>query len=89
MGEIAIRIQDPSATVARDIVVSAQDTNVVRDLVDALVDVMEWPRETFDGDSVSYRLRKLGRADALDEDAAVAQLDIARGDGLVLGPAEG
>jgi hypothetical protein len=87
--ELAIRIQDPSGTVARDVVVRAEETNVVRDLVNALVDVMGWPRETLVGDAMQYRIRKLGSLEAVDDRASVAQLGMVDGDALILGPVGG
>lgn len=85
--EVAVRVQDPSGGVTRDIVVRAQDANTVRDLIEVLVDVMEWPRETLDGELLVYRVRRLGEAEPLDEETTVVSLDLARGDPLVLGPA--
>jgi hypothetical protein len=87
--EIAIRVQDPSGTVARDVVVRAEDTNVVRDLVDALVDVIGWPRETLGGEALQYKIRKLGSLDAVDDASSVAELGMVDGDALILGPAGG
>jgi len=84
--EIAVRVQDPSGTVRRDVVLRAQDANTVRDLVGVLVDVMEWPRETLSGEPVVYRLRRLGDAEPLDEELTVVSLKLAQGNALVLGP---
>ena len=87
--ERALRIQDPSGTVARDVVVSAAETNVVRDLVDALVEVRGWPRETLAGEALHYRIRKLGSLDMIDDSSPVAQLGMVDGDALILGTAGG
>jgi len=87
--EVAVRVQDPSGTVRRDIVLRTQDPNTatVRDLVEILVDVMEWPRETLAGEPIGYRVRRLGEAAPLEEETPVASLGLAQGDALVLGPA--
>jgi hypothetical protein len=84
--EVAVRVQDPSGSVSKDVVLRAQDANTVRDLVEVLVDVMEWPRETVGGEPLAYRLRRPGDAEPLDEDIVVVSLGIAQGDVLVLGP---
>jgi hypothetical protein len=84
--EVALRVQDPSGTVKRDVVLRAQDANTVRDLVGVLVDVMEWPRETLGGEPVVYRVRRLGDAEPLEEELTVVALGLAQGDALVLGP---
>ena len=83
--EVALRVQDPSGTVKRDVVLRAQDANTVRDLAGVLVDVMEWPRETLGGEPVVYRVRRLGDAEPLDEELTVVALGLAQGDALVLG----
>jgi hypothetical protein len=84
--EVAVRVQDPSGTVTRDVVMRAQDASTVRDLIEVLVDVMEWPRETLEGESLVYGVRRLGEAEPLDGDTKVASLELAQGDALVLGP---
>lgn len=84
--EVAIRIQDPSGTVRKDMVITAQDGNTVAELIDILVDAMEWPKETMDGEAIDYEVRKLGEAEPLDPGLAVVSLSLERGDGLVLGP---
>jgi hypothetical protein len=84
--EVAVRVQDPSGTVTKDVVLRAQDANTVRDLVEVLVDVMEWPRETLSGEPLMYRIRRLGQVEPLDEELTVVSLKLAQGEALVLGP---
>lgn len=83
---IALRIHDPAGTAARDVVVQAEDGSTVRDLIEALVDVLEWPRTAFDGDPLAYRARLLGSADALDDGTLVSALELVQGTAVVLGP---
>jgi len=85
MSEIAIRVQDPSGTVSRDVLIRIEEPGSVRDLIETLVEVMEWPRDTFGGDQVVYRLRTLGTEKALDESTPAAALQLKQGDVLVLG----
>jgi hypothetical protein len=84
--EVAVRVQDPSGAVTKDVVLRAQDANTVRDLVGVLVDVMEWPRETLSGDPLVYRVRRAGQAEPLDEELTVVSVGLAQGEALVLGP---
>lgn len=85
--ELAIRVQDPSGTVVRDVQVRADEASTVHDLVEVLVDVMEWPRETVAGGQVVYEARLLGTPDPLKEAATIASIGLVRGDALILGPA--
>lgn len=85
--ELAIRVQDPSGTVVRDVQVRADETNTVHDLVEVLVDVMDWPRETVAGGHVVYEARLLGTPDPLKATATIASIGLVRGDALILGPA--
>jgi hypothetical protein len=57
--ELAVRVQDPSGTVARDVQVRSDETNTVHDLVEVFVDVIEWPRATVAGGQVVYAARLL------------------------------
>jgi hypothetical protein len=84
--ELTIRILDPSATVARDVTVRADDSHRIADLLPVLVDVMEWPRTAFDGRPIPYELRRQGDPRALDHATPVAALALPRGGTLILGP---
>lgn len=84
--EIAIRVQDPSGSAARDVLVRIEDPGTVRDLVDVLVETMRWPRETLNGDSVTYRMRLLGSERPLDEATPATALKLVQGDTVVVGP---
>ncbi len=84
--EVAIRVQDPSGTAARDVLVRIEDPGTVRDLVEVLVDVMDWPRETLAGDTLVYRLRPLGAGQAVEDSAPATALRLQQGDIVVLGP---
>lgn len=84
--EIAIRVQDPSGTAARDVLVRIEDPGVVRDLVETLVAVMDWPRETLSGDTVVYRMRTLGAGQPLDDSTPATALKLKQGDVVVVGP---
>ena len=86
MTELAIRVQDPSGTVSRDVLIRPADSNTVRDLIDVLVDVLEWPRETFGGDTIVYSVRRLNAPAALEPSLALSALGIAQADLFVLGP---
>lgn len=84
--ELTIRIQDPSGAVGRDVTVRAEEEHRVGDLLGVLVDVMEWPRATFEGAELAYEVRRMGDARALDHGTLIASLGLVRGDALVLGP---
>ncbi len=84
--EVALRVQDPSGSVTRDVVVQSQEANTVGDLVEVLVDVLEWPREGFAGEPLSYSVRRLGAAAALDRQALVAGLGLKQGEAIIIGP---
>ena len=84
--ELTIRIQDPSGAVARDVTIRAEDAHRVADLLGVLVDVMEWPRATFDGAELSYVVRRMGEGLALDHSTPITALGLVRGDALILGP---
>lgn len=84
--ELTIRIQDPSGAVGRDVTVRAEDGHLVADLLDVLVDVMEWPRATFAGTELVYEVRRMGDARPLDHGTPIVSLGLGRGDALVLGP---
>ena len=83
--EVAIRVQDPSGSVSRDVLVRIEEPGTVRDLVETLVEVMGWPRDTIDGDTVVYRLRTLGSARPIDDSTPATALQLAQGDVIVLG----
>ena len=84
--DVSLRIQDPSGTVVRDVHLRAEETHNVRDLVEALVAVLEWPRDSLAGDLIVYYLRRLGTERVLDSTVHVAALGLAQGETLVLGP---
>ena len=84
--ELAIRVQDPSGTVSRDVLIRPAESNTVRDLIDVLVDVLEWPRETFGGDTIAYSVRRLNAPAPLEPSLALSALGIAQADLFVLGP---
>ena len=85
--ELAIRVQDPSGTVVRDVQVRADEANTVHDLVEVLVDVMEWPRQTVAGGQVVYEARLLGTPEPLKATSTIASFGLVRRDALILGPA--
>lgn len=85
--EVAVRVQDPSGMSARDVLVRIEEPGTVRDLVEVLVETMQWPRETIDGNVLSYRMRLLGSERPLDEATPAASLKLAQGDTVVIGPA--
>ena len=85
MTELAIRVQDPSGTVSRDVLIRPAENNTVRDLVDVLVEVLEWPRETFAGDAVVYAVRRLNAPSPLDPTTSLSALGLSQGDLFVLG----
>ncbi|GMV85071.1 MAG: hypothetical protein AMXMBFR80_09280 [Dehalococcoidia bacterium] len=72
---------------ARDVLVRIEEPGTVRDLVEVLVETMQWPRETIDGNVLSYRMRLLGSERPLDEATPAASLKLAQGDTVVIGPA--
>lgn len=84
--EVAIRVQDPSGTAHRDVLVRIEEPGMVRDLVETLVDVMDWPRETLDGDTVVYRMRTLGEGKPIDDSTPAGALQLKQGDVVVVGP---
>lgn len=84
--DVSLRVQDPSGSVIRDVHMHSEDGHRVVDLVEALVAVMEWPRDTLSGDQVVYRLRRLGSERAFDDGASVSSLALIQGETLVLGP---
>jgi hypothetical protein len=84
--DVSVRVQDPSGSVIRDVHVHSEDGHRVVDLVEALIAVMEWPRDTFGGDQLHYRLRRLGSERPFEEGAAVSSLALVQGETLVLGP---
>lgn len=84
--ELTLRIHDPSGSVSRDVRLQAQDGSTVFDLVDALVELFAWPRETMHGEPLSYAARLLGSEDALTSATLVSSLALVHGDALVVGP---
>jgi hypothetical protein len=83
--DIALRIQDPSGEVRRDVMIRIDERSTVRDLVDALVDVLEWPRVTFAGNPHVYQVRRLRTNDPIASDASVTSLSLQQGEVLVVG----
>jgi hypothetical protein len=84
--ELTLRIHDPSGSVSRDVRLQTQDASTVHELVDALVELFGWPRETMDGEPLSYVARRVGQQDALAGRDSVTALGFVHGDGLVVGP---
>jgi hypothetical protein len=84
--DVSLRIQDPSGTVVRDVHLRAEETHNVRDLIEALVGVLEWPRDSLAGELIVYYLRRLGTDRVLDSSLLVTALGLAQGETLVLGP---
>lgn len=85
--EIAVRVQDPSAEVTRDVTIRSRDKSTVADLLEALVNVMGWPRADMSGNQIRYGLKR-GDGDELLPDATVASVGLEYGDLLILGPAQ-
>lgn len=85
--EVAVRVQDPSGSVTRDVIVKAHDSDTVGSLIDALVGIMEWPRQEFGGRPLRYALMLDGTAH-VDEEAPLDSLGLSYGDVLILGPVE-
>lgn len=83
--ELEIRVSDPSGNITKDVVFRSQDTHTVHDLVEVLLDVVEWPRETLAGLPIRYRARRLGSDAMLDDQVPVSAIGLERGDTLVLG----
>jgi len=84
--DVTLRIHDPSGSVRRDVRLELQETGTVNELVDSIVELFGWPRETMDGEPVSYGVRRLGEQGMLDERTQVASLGLVHGDAVVLGP---
>lgn len=87
--ELTLRIHDPSGSVSRDVRLKTHEASTVVELIDALVDLFGWPRETIDGEPLGYAARQLGRPETLPESANVRSLGLVHGDALVLGPVGG
>jgi hypothetical protein len=85
--ELTLRIHDPSGSFRRDVALQTPDGSTVWQLVDALIELFGWPRETIDGEPLSYAARRLGQQEMLAGDVTVRALGLAHGDALVLGPA--
>jgi hypothetical protein len=84
--DVSVRVQDPSGGVVRDVHLHSEDTHRVVDIVEALVAVMEWPRDTLSGDQIVYLLRRLGSDRPFDSLAPVSTLGLVQGETVVLGP---
>lgn len=84
--ELTLRVHDPSGSVSRDVRVQLSDESTVLELVDALVELFGWPRETMDGEPLTYAARRVGQPEALASEGAVATVRLVHGDALVLGP---
>jgi len=84
--DVSVRVQDPSGSVIRDVHLHTEDGHRVGELIDALVAVMEWPRDTLSGDQLVYLLRRLGSESVFDAAGAVSTLSLVQGETLVLGP---
>jgi hypothetical protein len=84
--ELNLRVHDPSGSVSRDVRLDLQEASTVDELVDAIVELFGWPRETMDGEAIAYAARRLGEQDALDGTANAGGLNLVHGDALVLGP---
>jgi hypothetical protein len=87
--DVSVRVQDPSGNVTRDVHMHSEDSHRVVDLVDALVAVMEWPRDTLAGEPLVYHLRRLGSERPFDSLAPVSTLGLIQGETLILGPRGG
>jgi hypothetical protein len=83
--DVAIRIQDPSGSVVRDVSVRSEDVHTVADLVDATVDLLGWPRETLAGGVLRYGARRLHAREPLDDGTPLTSLAIVDGDALIVG----
>jgi hypothetical protein len=84
--EVSLRIQDPSGSVVRDVHVRTDGVHHVSEVTDALVAVMEWPRESMHGEPVVYQLRRLGNEAAIHPTVSVDELALVQGETLILGP---
>jgi len=84
--ELALRVRDPAGTVERDVAVEAGERGTAADLVETLVDLLGWPRETLDGRPIAYAARRLGSDGPLDPRALVEHAGLLHGDALVVGP---
>lgn len=83
---LTLRIHDPSGSVRRDVRLTTPDGASVFDMTDALIELFGWPRETMDGDAVTYGLRRLGERETLDAALDLSAVGLMHGDALVLGP---
>lgn len=84
--ELGLRVQDPSGSTSRDVIVDVQDGALTRDLIEALLRLLEWPRQTCGGQPLQYALCGDGGSAALDPHAPLASLNLRHGSLLILGP---
>jgi hypothetical protein len=84
--EVQLRVQDPSASVKKDVSIELRDGAVVGDLAEALVKLFEWPRRTASGEAITHQVSRENSPAPIDPKATVASLGLQRGDLLILGP---